>query len=284
MGRPRTITLAVLRVLASTGPARAATVTARADVRNDGKSAPRIMGTALDVTADPGESNTMEITADEAAFRISDTTAPPAAGPGCEPSGPAEVRCARQGVPDGGDSVVIRLGDRDDSLDATDVPTTFVDLGDGWDRDRVGGPFTHVQGGAGNDVIEGGPGRDQLDGGPGFDKLHGAAGDDLLDGGDDADRDILDGGPGTDTATSSQPRATPRLVDLALQTGYGDDLTSIETADGYNRDDVLLGSQQADTLLGNGSRAGDVLDGRGGDDVLDGRGPGRDRLTGRLGR
>ena len=284
MRRAGSITVAVLATFAVGSPARAATVTASALVLDDGKSAPRTLGTSLTVTAAPGETNTMSITAAADALTILDTTAPPTAARGCEQNGADEVRCPRQGVRGAPDRVSVSLDDGDDTLDTTALPVVSALLGDGDDRVRLGPLENQVQGGAGNDTIEGGAGYDLIEAGPGFDTVTGGAGNDLLDGGDDTDHDLLDGGPGTDIATSAQARLLPRLVDLSLGAGYrGDELRSIETAWGAEGDDMLLGSNGPDTLSGQGSRAGDVLDGRGGDDVLVGAGPGRDRLTGGAG-
>lgn len=118
-------------------------------------------------------------------------------------------------------------------------------------------------------------------------QLSGAAA--LIDGGDGVDELNLTAlGYQTPDANGDgiaevRPDATAGwVVDLAAQTmtdGYGDSGTirGIETVNGTGFDDVLLGSDAAETLRGNDGD--DILEGRGGDDVLEG-GDGDDLIDG----
>lgn len=162
-----------------------------------------------------------------------------------------------------------------------------------------------IYGLAGNDWLYGGNGQDILNGGDGADQLFGDAGNDTLAGGDGADKltggdgddvlngglgaDVLDGEAGTDLADYSDSAAAV-IVDLAAGTGVGgsaqgDVLRNIENITGSRFDDILTGSDLANTIrTGAGSdtiKAGagnDIIEGGANADLIDG-GTGIDRAV-----
>ena len=108
----------------------------------------------------------------------------------------------------------------------------------------------HVIGSSGDDAFQMLAGNDVIDGGDGWDTV-------------DYGADIFWGATVADSITA----------DLALGTVVGsfsghDSLTNIESVNGTQGDDTLLGDDNANGLGGNDGN--DVLDGRGGDDFLDG--------------
>ena len=111
-----------------------------------------------------------------------------------------------------------------------------------------------LTGGAGNDYLFGGAGNDTLRGGEGFDMLSGGQGNDVLDGGTITDRspDSDDG-----NAVSYQDDTGPSgvLVDLAAATatdgcGGTDTLIDIDSAEGSDRNDTLLGDEFSNYFVG----------------------------------
>lgn len=138
-----------------------------------------------------------------------------------------------------------------------------------------------------NDALDGGDGDDTLDGGLGNDTLLGGAGTDRLAGGEDNDRlrggagaDRLDGGAGFDEADYTGSTAIKiDLLNLAANTGdaKGDTYFGIEAYRGGASDDVLLGSNAAQSLIG--GAGADNLQGRGGNDKLYGESD-NDQLSG----
>jgi RTX calcium-binding nonapeptide repeat (4 copies) len=244
-----------------------------------------VLETQLDVTAAPGETNAITITADTGANRsavVRDSGAPITAGTGCAPLDATAVRCAGLSTID---RTVVLLGDGDDTLAISPGLIATVDGGDGADRITGGGDLS---GGAGNDLLVGGP---FLTGGPGDDELHGTPGDDQLygdagplGGSDAAGNDLIDGGAGHDR-TGYEGRTQPVHVDLSDPgpdggPGEHDTLLGIEDVAGGDGADVLIGDDQSNFL--NGSRGDDRIEGRGGRDFLLG-GLGRDTVFGGAG-
>ncbi|MEO0032519.1 MAG: hypothetical protein RIS94_2277 [Pseudomonadota bacterium] len=128
-------------------------------------------------------------------------------------------------------------------------------------------------------VLDGGAGADTLRGNGGDDTLIGGDGNDLLDGG--AGADTLVGGDGTDTATYALMK-TAVTISLAITgpqvTGAGNDsFAGIENLIGGSGNDLLIGSDDANTL--DGGAGNDRLLGGEGADVLIG-GAGRDLFAG----
>jgi Ca2+-binding RTX toxin-like protein len=161
-----------LAVLVAAAPGDAATVS--------------VSGTTVIYQAAPGEVNKPLVDTIGTAVVFGDSVAP-TLGAGCAPFGETGAMCSGTGIR----SVVVNLGDRDDSM-ARNVLEGEVPAGA---RLAVGG-------GAGKDFIIGTTGRDTLSGGSGDDKVYGSGGRDVLKGGSDKDRltgfGTLKGGTGND--------------------------------------------------------------------------------------
>jgi Ca2+-binding RTX toxin-like protein len=266
--------------------------------------------------AAPGETNELTITID-GGFVFRDRV-PIAAGPGCTPRPDGAVVC------DAYDGRAA-LGDGDDAAYAGVPRTRFGDYPAGFALE--GGPGSDVlwgggrlHGGAGDDelagrVLHGDEGSDRLTGTDLADSLYGGADEDVLAGlagndllnGDGYEletavpaTDAIDGGDGRDWLVYRGHRV-PVRVDLGAGTGgaegEADRLTSVESVQGGDGDDVLIGDNGRNELHGwSGTntiegRGGDdrlesydrgIIDGGAGDDDLNG-GNGADRLTGGAG-
>lgn len=236
--------------------------------------------------AAPGEVNHVTVIRAPSSFRILDSGATIAPGPGCEPTGPNQIDCAARGVK----RIVIRLGDGDDMLSLGLSTQTLVDGGDGVDT---------LEGGEGSDELLGGPGDDRLFGGDGFDLVDGGAGADLLSGGEgESDEEFF----GFDLALYEDRQAPIRVTLDGLandgEAGEGDNvLADNELVFAGRGDDVLVGNSGdinglfggpgRDRIYGGGGEL-DLLFGGVGEDVLFGgagddglfTGPGNDRASG----
>jgi Ca2+-binding RTX toxin-like protein len=133
---------------------------------------------------------------------------------------------------------------------------------------------TSTVGTPGDDVIVGTPGAEAIDGGGGNDTICGLEGNDTLTGGTGAD--YLDGGDGTDTVRLTAGTAAQHVTldDVA------DDGTAGEKDNVRPNNEVILGSEGADTIVG--TSGNDALFGLGGDDTLQG-GDGDDTIAGGTG-
>ena len=176
--------------------------------------------------------------------------------------------------PDGQDEVrnveFIRF---DDETIAFSFTTSIYVEGDITD-DRIDGSAVHdrLGGGGGNDVIHGGGGLDEIKGGRGDDLIFGEDGDDYLDGG--AGDDHIDGGAGFDRVDygAAISGVVVNLVTGQATGGYGSDtLVGVESVNGSNFSDTLIGDDGANILSGGVSGA-DRIFGGGGDDQLGGGG------------
>ena len=295
------VAAAILLCLVFAADARAATVS--------------VDGSALHVTAAPGEVNQVAIASRSGVLSVTDAGAPLTAGAGCVTAG-AAVECASSGIL----GLTADLGDGDDTLASSSSLPLLATDGAGADR-ITGGSGSDVfvaspgadlyQGAGGTDTVSyaarqapvvvdlaggaqedgfssvenviGGTGSDQLTGTTGANALYGGAGDDVLDGRAGADR--LEGGPGTDTADYSS-RTTAVTADLD---GNNDDGTANERDRIATDVERLLGGTASDTLTGDnnanalaGGAGNDRLDGNGGDDAFD-AGAGDDRVWGDAG-
>jgi Ca2+-binding RTX toxin-like protein len=194
---------------------------------------------------------------------------------GCTPSSPKAVKCT-------GDitSVVVALGDADDTIQIDGALPTTIDGGDGGDSLGGGNGSDRLEGGAGADRLEGGAGPDTLDGGAGADSLTAGTGDDSLHGGDgddtltagggddsldgDAGADSLAGGEGTDTVDYAA-RGGPVTVTLDGQANDGEAgendnaEASVENVTGGAGDDTLTGGDGDNVLTGGAGN--DTIDG-----------------------
>jgi Ca2+-binding RTX toxin-like protein len=140
-----------------------------------------------------------------------------------------------------------------------------------------------LDGGAGDDTLKGGLGNDKLTGGTGNDKLYGEAGNDTLQG--DAGADRFDGGTGIDTVTYAAVTAPSGGFGIAINlltssssggAATGDRFFSIENAIGTRFNDLIAGTNAANTLTG--GVGNDALVGQSGTDRLLG-GDGNDVLA-----
>jgi hypothetical protein len=194
------------------------------------------------------------------------------------------IRGGRVEVRDRGASLAAGAGCRGEADGAVSCPLTNVAyftvlLGDGDDALVVESELGNAsyEGGEGDDAISGGAGYESFSGGPGSDSLHGGAGPDLFSEDDTAAADLYDGGAGPDEI-SYGARKAGLIADLQAGTGPdGDRLNGIESLDGGQGDDVILGSDAPGRLQGSGGD--DRVDGRGGADKLYG-GDGSDVLVG----
>jgi Ca2+-binding RTX toxin-like protein len=137
-------------------------------------------------------------------------------------------------------------------------------------------------GGGGDDTLLGFSGNDVMFGETGNDWLEGGTGDDWLEGGSGAD--TMDGGSGNDTISywHSYAGVSVSLMSNTAQGGdaEGDEISGFENVVGSAYQDMLTGSNVANTLDG---RAGDdFIWGEGGNDKLYG-GDGKDYLVGGTG-
>jgi Ca2+-binding RTX toxin-like protein len=138
-------------------------------------------------TAAPGEANRVVVSEESGGFRFVDTGSVLTTRT-CTLVNVHEVFC-----PGIAETLIVEVGDGDDTVDVSAAPIALVD--GGVDDDLL--LAANASGGAGNDVLRGiGPGG-RLRGGPGDDTILGGPGNDILaiDGGNDR----LDGGRGNDT-------------------------------------------------------------------------------------
>jgi Ca2+-binding RTX toxin-like protein len=162
--------------------------------------------------------------------------------------------------------------------------------------------LARIDGLAGNDLITGTAGADVLAGGAGDDTLNGGAGDDVFQFATGAGYDQIDGGDGSDTLVAIANSAVIGLrtisgVEAISSGGFtgvavwgstladtldfsGVALTGIVKIDGYDGNDVLIGSAAGDTIVG--GTGNDVMNGGGGDDIF-GLGAGIDTIDGGAG-
>ena len=146
------------------------------------------------LTADPGETNRVVVREEPGGFRFVDTGAVLRTST-CTRVNDHEVFC-----PGIAETLIVEVGDGDDSVDVSAAPIALVDGGAG--DDELVAAF--AAGGEGADVLRGiavggrlrgGPGGDTVLGGPANDVLAIDGGNDRLDGGRGNDSYVLD--PGT---------------------------------------------------------------------------------------
>jgi Ca2+-binding RTX toxin-like protein len=253
----------VLAPLAIAAPAQAATVRVNEAFGDEGTLVELIYSAA------PGEANRLTLSQGTPAgavprIVVRDSGAPVTAGDGCTATGPGEAVC-RMPVGDFDNGVTATLGDGADVADARAVRTAKALLEGGTGPDELKGSRSRVnalfgdtiaglrQGGA--DVIIGGRRDDFLLGGP--------------------RDDMLDGRGGRDEASYRDERSR---VFASLNRGraeapaHTDTLTAIESVEGGDGGDTLVGDAKANTLTGEGGK--DELRGNAGDDRLVGGGGG----------
>lgn len=141
--------------------------------------------------------------------------------------------------------------------------------------DPDGPLFAVVTGDAGNNSLTGTSGNDTLSGLDGDDTLRGGGGD-----------DVLDGGTGIDTVSYSTAGSgvlaqLNDTIDATDGDGGRDTLIDIENLTGSAFNDLLIGSNSANTL--NGGLGADILIGLGGNDILVGGSGSANQLQGGTG-
>ena len=136
----------------------------------------------------------------------------------------------------------------------------------------------------GSGVVHAGGGDDTVIGGDGNDQLVGDAGNDSIEGG--GGTNAIDGGGGNDEV-DYESLSTGVIVNLAQGTAttsggtLHDNLANVETVNGTDQNDTLIGNGLANTLIGNGGK--DKLVGSARNDFLNG-GPGADTADGGAGK
>jgi hypothetical protein len=138
-------------------------------------------------TAAPGEANRVVVSEEPGGFRFVDTGSVLTTRT-CTLVNVHEVFC-----PGIAETLIVEVGDGDDTVDVSAAPIALVD--GGVDDDVL--VAANASGGEGNDVLRGGGPGGRLRGGPGDDTILGGPGNDILaiDGGNDR----LDGGRGNDS-------------------------------------------------------------------------------------
>ena len=138
-------------------------------------------------TADPGEANRVVVREEPGGFRFVDTGSVLRTST-CTPVNDHEVFC-----PGIAETLIVEVGDGDDTVDVSGAAIALVDGGTG--ADVLVAAF--AAGGEGADVLRGIHVGGRLRGGPGDDTIVGGPANDILaiDGGSDR----LDGGPGNDS-------------------------------------------------------------------------------------
>jgi Ca2+-binding RTX toxin-like protein len=232
IGRPHRIAAAIALILAALGimasAASAGTLSAS--------------GGVVTYEAKGGEANRVTLTQSVVngndSVTVKDSGAKVTAGAGCTGS---PVHCDLGKL----NKVVVDLGNKDDTLDATDVQVKMtIDAGSGDDTIDAGSGADSIDGHsgvdflhghAGNDMIHGNDGKDHLFGEDGNDKVFGDGNDDHLNGG--AGADTLDGGIGGDVLTGGADK------DTYLGGGGNDTITA---DDGLGGESVDCGSSPFD--------------------------------------
>lgn len=180
----RPVLVALLALLAAAPAARAATA----------QISPT--GGTIDYAAAPQEANRLRAAIAGTTITLADPGAPITPGTGCTAAAGGTVQCS-------GTALAAALGDGNDSATVT------------------GALPSHLDGGAGDDVLAGGTAGDTIEGGAGADNLGGGAGADVISGDGPAllvggGDDRLAGGPGPDILTGDGGRDT---VDYAATPG-----------------------------------------------------------------
>jgi N-acetylglucosamine-6-sulfatase len=219
-------------VLGGTGPSTAGTASVDAT------------GT-LEFDAGTRIGNRLTISRVDTFLTLSDSSAPIAAGAGCEQVRVSTVRCSQASV----SRLLVNGGDSDDTI----VTPNAVDAS-----------------------VNGGFGNDSLTSRSGSDRLSGDGGNDLLNGG--TGPDVLIGGGGVDTVTYKRRGLDhPVEVDLSVQGAQDggaedgpptarDTVVNVENVTGGAGPDLLTGNGAANELVGGGGS--DRLFGMDGNDVI----------------
>lgn len=243
-------------------------------------------GTLVDLiyTALPGEANRLTLAQAAPAgavsrIRVRDTGAPVTTGDGCTATAAGEAIC-RMPVGDFDNVISAFLGDQADSADARSVRSAkpLLEGGTGADtlrgsRSRVNSLFGDTIAGsaAGSaDALTAGRGNDFLLGGPGDDTLDGRRGSDEASYRDETSRVFAS----LNRGRAEAPAHTDRLI-------------SIESLEGGNGGDTLVGDARANKLTGEGGKdelrgnsGNDRLVGGGGNNVFTGGGSEDDTMVG----
>ena len=155
--------------------------------------------------------------------------------------------------------------------------------GPGMDTLYGGNSDDTLMGGMGDDALKGETGNDILSGGAGADKLFGGTvNPDTMEHTDHGDNDTADYSESDAAVTIDLSRTSRSMPNPIGEGGHaeGDELYGIESLKGSMYDDVLAGTDAANTLTG--MDGDDMLTGKGGDDTIDG-GMGDDTIDGGAG-
>jgi Ca2+-binding RTX toxin-like protein len=194
--------LAAAQTLVWVSPAAAATATTVTVSRGQ-----------LVVQAGADVANKIHVTESDGMLFVSDVVSV-SPGEDCKRVQPGEVACPATGI----GSVLMALGDGDDTAEIKISLATAILAGFGNDHLTGGSTGDTFHGGPGNDVVFGGGGADSLYGDDGQDTLSGDLGDDYLQGGTGTDK--MFGGPDNDTLQELPPGAQAGNV---FHGGSGDD-------------------------------------------------------------
>jgi Ca2+-binding RTX toxin-like protein len=244
-------------------PAQAATVRVNESFGDEGTLVELIYSAA------PGEANRLTLTQGTPAggvprIVVRDTGASVTAGDGCTATGPGAAIC-RTPVGDFDNGVTATLADGADVADARAVRSASALLEGGTGPDELRGSRSRVNALFG-DTIAGQPQG-------AADRLTGGRRNDFLLGG--PRNDMLDGRGGRDEASYRDERSrvfASLILGRAEAPAHIDSLAAIESLEGGDGGDTLIGNARANTLTGEGGK--DELRGNAGDDRLVGGGGG----------
>jgi Ca2+-binding RTX toxin-like protein len=253
----------VVALLAMGAPAQAATVRVNESFGDEGTLVELIYSAA------PGEANRLMLSQGPPAggvprIVVRDTGATVTAGDGCTATGPGAAIC-RTPVGDFDNGVTATLADGADVADAQAVRSASALLEGGTGPDQLRGSRSRVNALFG-DTIAGQPQG-------AADLLTGGRRNDFLLGG--PRNDMLDGRGGRDEASYRDERSrvfASLIIGRAEAPAHTDSLTAIESLEGGDGGDTLIGNARANTLTGEGGK--DELRGNAGDDRLVGGGGG----------
>jgi RTX calcium-binding nonapeptide repeat (4 copies) len=193
-----------------------------------------LSGLTVTLTAQPGETNRVDINLSEEIEDLAGITP----GPGCTALSPTKVQCGisedEYGTNINWDTFVLALGDGDDVYESSELTLSRVTIDAGPGNDQLRGidanEVATIDAGAGNDIVTSGNGNDSLLGGPGDDTIEGDRGNDMIDGG--PGRDTLVGDSTTDTLAHGNDTIQARDGETdSVSCQFGADSVTADAAD-----------------------------------------------------